>query len=410
MAVYCFVLDQNGKPLSPTKENKGWYLIRKGRAILVKKYPMVIQLKKEVTDKEQGKSEFVCGIDDGSKYAGIAIVQKGKSKNIAVFKGIIEQRHDVKKLMDVRRAYRRYRRSHKRYRQARFQNRSSSKRKERIAPSIKQKRDAILRVVQQLMKWIPIHQFRLEDVLLDVRKLTEGRTLYKWQYQKSNRLDENLRKATLLRDQFQCKKCGAKECRLEAHHITPKRFGGANTISNLITLCSDCHSFIGNHEMNYADEFYSIIKGKNIRFDYVQHVMQGKTYLRNELSKRASLELTTGCDTANKRIDYEVEKTHSNDALMIANLNGNNVDIKEYKIRPMRRKRQGKTKEVKGFNHRDIVKYTKRNGEFYIGWITALYPDKNQCNITTFNGEKLKRYGMNRLKLLWKCNKIQWFV
>ena len=40
----CFVLDADGKPLAPTKEPKAWFLIRKKRAILVSKYPMVIQL------------------------------------------------------------------------------------------------------------------------------------------------------------------------------------------------------------------------------------------------------------------------------------------------------------------------------------------------------------------------------
>ena len=45
---YCFVVDKNNRPLAPTKVNKGWYLIRKGRAKLKSKYPMVILLEKEV--------------------------------------------------------------------------------------------------------------------------------------------------------------------------------------------------------------------------------------------------------------------------------------------------------------------------------------------------------------------------
>ena len=81
---YCFVVDKNNRPLAPTKINKGWYLIRKGRAILKSKYPMVIQLIKEVeTDKDE--SCMVCGIDDGSSYVGITIVQKRPNKNKVVF-------------------------------------------------------------------------------------------------------------------------------------------------------------------------------------------------------------------------------------------------------------------------------------------------------------------------------------
>ena len=49
MTNYAFVLDANGKQLAPTKEQKAWYLIRKKRATLVSKYPMVIQLNKEIS-------------------------------------------------------------------------------------------------------------------------------------------------------------------------------------------------------------------------------------------------------------------------------------------------------------------------------------------------------------------------
>lgn len=51
MTNYCFVLDANGKPLSPTKETKAWYMIRKGKAKLVSKYPMVVQLNRTIPDE-----------------------------------------------------------------------------------------------------------------------------------------------------------------------------------------------------------------------------------------------------------------------------------------------------------------------------------------------------------------------
>jgi hypothetical protein len=76
---YAFVLDNKGDKLSPTNINKAWILIRKQKAILIQKYPMVIQLKKEINKKEQDESDFVCGIDDGSKHVGIAIIQKCKT-------------------------------------------------------------------------------------------------------------------------------------------------------------------------------------------------------------------------------------------------------------------------------------------------------------------------------------------
>ena len=163
MTNYVFVLDANGKQLAPTKEGKAWYLIRKKRATLVSKYPMVIQLNKKIPDDQICKDEIRCGIDDGGLHVGIALVQKCQTKNKVLFKGTIEQRNDVKHLIDVRRGYRRYHRYHKRYRQKRFDNRSSSKRKGRIAPSVLQKRQATIRVVNQLNKWINITNYWLDN-------------------------------------------------------------------------------------------------------------------------------------------------------------------------------------------------------------------------------------------------------
>lgn len=411
MTSYCFVLDSDGKRLSPTKEEKGWYLIRKNRAKQLNKIPMVIQLLKVVPEEEIDSTPIHLGIDDGSKHVGIALVQECPSKNKPVFKGTIEQREDVKHLMEVRRGYRRYKRNHKKYRKKRWKHRKSSKRKGRIAPSIKQKRQSTLRVVNRLIKWCRINLIHLEDVAIDVSSLSAGKKLYKWQYQKSTRLDENLRKATLLRDKLTCQKCGKSNCRLEAHHVTPRRLNGADSIHNLITLCKDCHDGVTGQEMKFSEEFYKIIKGKNINFRDTMHVMQGKTYLREELEKIAPLILTTGGDTANKRIDWNVEKTHSNDAIVICNLEVTNkqCDLKDWSVKPMRKKSKAKTESLEGFKHRDYVCYTKQNGEKYFAYITALYPEKKQCNLTTINGKILKRYGLKSLKLIWRFNKIYWF-
>lgn len=225
---YCFVVDKNNRPLAPTKVNKGWYLVRKGRAKIKSRYPMVIQLEKEVESDKYDESRVVVGIDDGSAHVGLAIVQKCPTKNKVVFKGTIEQRQDVKHLMDVRRGYRRYHRYHKRYRQARFNNRHSSKRSGRLAPSIKQKKDAVLRVLYQLNRWIDIQEYYLEDVCMDIRAMTDGYKPYRWQYQKSSRLDENLRKAAIIRDGCKCQECGRSNCVLEVHHIKARKYGGAD--------------------------------------------------------------------------------------------------------------------------------------------------------------------------------------
>ena len=403
---YCFVVDINNKPLAPTKVNRGWYLIRKEKAKLKSKFPMVIQLVREINNNDIN-TDIVCGIDDGSLHVGIALVQKCKTKNKLVFKGTIEQRQDVKKLMDLRREYRKYHRYHKRYRKARFNNRASSKRKGRLAPSIKQKKDSILRVLYQLNKWINIQEYHLEDVAIDIRAMTDNYKPYGWQYQKSNRLDENLRKAAILRDNCTCQECGRKNCKLEVHHIRARRYGGADTIGNLITLCEKCHQKIEGREKEFEERYFNKIKSKPKRFDYATHVMQGKNFLREEISKLGILNLTIGGDTANKRIEWDIEKSHSNDAVCVINLYPDTCNIKEWTIKPMRRQSKTKTDNVLGVKHRDLVSYIYKNGERHTGYVTALYPELNALNFQSPT-KHCKKVNVKKCKLIWRFNKIYW--
>lgn len=311
--------------------------------------------------------------------------------------------------MDVRRGYRNHRRYHKRYRKARFNNRSSSKRKGRLAPSIKQKKTAILRVLYQLNKWINIREYHLEDVAIDIRAMTDDYKPYRWQYQKSNRLDENLRKAVILRDECKCQECGKSNCMLEAHHIRAKRYNGADTIGNLITLCENCHQKTKGKEKEFEERYFSKIKSKPKRFDYAMHVMQGKNYLRDEISKLGILHLTNGGDTANKRIDWSIEKSHTNDAICVVNIKPDTCNIKEWIIKPMRRKSKAKTDNVLGIRHRDLVSYTYKNGETHTGYVTALYPEKCALNFRSPT-KHCKKVNAKKCKVLWKFHRIYWLA
>lgn len=408
MINYAFVLDANGKKLAPTKEQKAWFLIRKKQATLVSKYPMVIQLKKKIPDKEICKDEIRCGIDDGSLHVGVALVQKCQTRNKVIFKGTIEQRNDVKHLMDARCGFRHYHRYHKRYRPARFDNRNSSKREGRIAPSVLQKRQAIIRVINQLNKWINITNYWLEDVAIDIRALTDGYKPYRWQYQKSNRLDENIRKAVILRDGCKCMECGKSNCKLEVHHIKPRRLKGSNTLGNLITLCTKCHQKTEGKEELYMDRYFSMLNSSdNKNLNYAQHVMIGKKWLREQLSELGALTLTTGGDTANKRIDWNIEKTHSNDAICITGLHPDTRNVKEWTIKPMRRQSKAKTDNVLGIKHRDLVEYTFRNGETHRGYVTALYPEQSALNFQS-STKHCKKVNAKKCKVLWKYSKIYW--
>ncbi|MCK8826688.1 HNH endonuclease, partial [Natroniella acetigena] len=115
-----------------------------------------------------------------------------------------------------------------------------------------------------------------------------------------------------------------------------------------------------------------------------------------------NLEITNGGDTANKRIENNIDKSHSNDAICITSLLPiDNVDIKEYIIRPLSKKSKAKIKELKRFKQR----YIKRDGTEYVGYITSLRIKNNKynskvCNFKTFAGKTYRGYGFRNLKLL----------
>ena len=145
----------------------------------------------------------------------------------------------------------------------------------------------------------------------------------------------------------------------------------------------------------------------NKNLNYASHVMIGKNWLREQLSNLGELYLTNGGDTANKRIDWNIEKTHSNDAICITELKPDTTDIKDWIIKAMRRQSKAKTDNVLGIKHRDLVEYKYKNGEIHRGYVTALYPEIKALNFQSPT-KHCKKVNARKCKLLWKYNKIYW--
>ncbi|RLC65546.1 MAG: HNH endonuclease [Chloroflexi bacterium] len=162
-----FVVDKQGKPLLPCHPARARKLLKQEKAKVVQVVPFTIQLNYTV-DNPVGS--FKAGVDDGSKYTGVAIVND--KTNEVVFKGQINLRQDVKRLMEQRRNYRRFRRSRKlRYRQPRFNNRRGCK----IPPSIQCRKESILRFLRDMMKRINITDVVVEEVKFNHAKYRWGK-------------------------------------------------------------------------------------------------------------------------------------------------------------------------------------------------------------------------------------------
>lgn len=77
----------------------------------------------------------------------------------------------------------------------------------------------------------------------------QKRRVYQSNKNKSSKYRTNepwhaIRERVIKRDKGQCKGCGKQTKKAQVHHIKPRRQGGSNRLSNLVTLCGRCHMTI----------------------------------------------------------------------------------------------------------------------------------------------------------------------
>jgi hypothetical protein len=161
-----FVIDSDGTPLLPTHPARARKLLREGKAVVKQVVPFTIQLNRRVNDPV---GSFEVGVDDGAKHVGIAI--KNTKTSEIVFHAQLDHRQDVSGKVEQRRNYRRARRFRLRNRQPRYKNRIRSK----IAPSIRQRKEAILRVLKDFQKRLKLTKVKVEEVSFNHSKHTYGK-------------------------------------------------------------------------------------------------------------------------------------------------------------------------------------------------------------------------------------------
>jgi hypothetical protein len=154
-----FVLDIEGKSLTPTTPAKARKLLRGGVAKKVwsKFGTFGIQM---LVETRREAPETALGVDTGSKFEGYAVVC-GQENNLSVKLDLPNKKKIVRKL-DERRKLRRARRSRKcRCRPAKFNNR---KRRSFLAPSQAVVVGSRLKVLNELFRIYPIRAVAFEDV------------------------------------------------------------------------------------------------------------------------------------------------------------------------------------------------------------------------------------------------------
>ena len=303
-----YVINKNGQPLMPTENHaKVRVLLKSGKAKVVKKCPFTIQLLYDSTNHTQ---KVTLGVDSGSRHIGISATTKDK----VLFEADVELRNDIVDLLSTRRELRHSRRNRKiRYRKPRFDNR---KRKDGwLAPSVQQKVDSHLTMIEKVRKILPISDIVAEVASFDIQKI-KNPSISGAEYQQGEQLDFwNVREYVLFRDGNTCQCCKgkSKDKILNVHHIESRKTGG-DAPNNLITLCETCHT--GYHKGTVKLP-KTIHRGMSFRDATFMGIMRWAFY--NKLKEiYPNVSLTYGYITKHTRIENDLPKDHYIDARCIS--------------------------------------------------------------------------------------------
>lgn len=389
-----YVINKQGQALMPTERfGKVRRLLKNSLAHVVCRIPFTIQLDYDTTDYTQPVS---LGVDAGSKHIGISATTSEKE----LYAADVELRNDIVDKLSTRREQRRTRRSRLRYRKTRFNNRVSSKRKGWLAPSIENKIQTHLTVVEKIHKFLPITNIVVETAAFDIQKINNP-SIYGSEYQQGEQLDFfNVREYVLFRDNYTCQHCKgkSKDKVLNVHHIESRKTGG-DSPKNLITLCETCHKAYHRGEFKL-----NVKRGKSFRDAAFMGIMRWSFYekLKNIYP---NVSMTFGYITKNARITNNLPKDHYVDARCIS---GNPVAkplgyyFYQKKVRCQNRQihkvnflKGGRKKLnqapflVKGFRLFDLVEYQKdlyyifgrrSNGSFDIRKLDGTKVNKGSIN------------------------------
>lgn len=301
-----YVLNLEKKPLMPCARAKARRLLKSKKAKIVKYTPFTIQLLFECENKTQ---DITLGVDAGSKVVGLSATTKEKE----LYSSETEIRDDIVRLIATRRQNRRTRRGRLRYREPRFLNRVKSKKKGWLAPSIINKIDTHIKIVEDVHSILPITKIIVETASFDTQKLKNPDISGK-EYQEGEQMGFwNTREFVLHRDNHKCQHCkGKKKDKiLQVHHLESRKTGG-NAPSNLLTLCKTCHN-----DYHQGRVELKVKKAEGFRHEAFMGIMRWSFY--DKLKEQyPDVSMTYGYITKNTRIESDLPKSHRIDARCIS--------------------------------------------------------------------------------------------
>ncbi len=302
LRVPVYVLNMRGEPLMPTTPGKAKKLLKQGKAKVVKRTPFTIQLKYATGENKQ---PIRLGIDSGYSAVGFSAVSEEKE----LIAGEVVVRKDIPRKLTERRANRRNRRNKLWYRESRFQNR---KKNESLAPSMNHRMQTHIALIEKLKRILPITSIVVEVASFDTQKMVNPE-IAGVEYQQGELQGYEIREYLLEKYQRKCAYCGKTDVPLEIEHIIPRSRDGNSRVSNLAISCHRCNQEKGNKT---AEEF-----GHPEVQEQAKQSLKAAAFMNSMrwmLVNQLNCGHTYGYITKHNRIKLGMEKSHVNDAFVIA--------------------------------------------------------------------------------------------
>jgi len=300
-----YVLNHKGKPLMPCSPRTARLLLEENKAKVVKRTPFTIQWTVPTRSYAQ---PITLGVDSGYTHVGLSAITEKRE----LYAADVALRTDIVKLNSERRMYRRSRRNRKTWhRQPRFLNRR--KPKGWLAPSIQHKLDSHVKLIGKVKEILPVTRTIIEVAAFDIQKIKNPEIAGVGYQNGEQKGFWNVREYVLYRDGHTCQHCKgkSKDPVLEVHHIESRQTGGDRP-ENLITLCETCHDKVSRGKLVLkvrpsqgfkAETFMTMVRWKLVG------VLRGTG---------DAVDHTYGYLTKSSRIALGLEKSHVNDAFVIA--------------------------------------------------------------------------------------------
>ena len=310
-----FVIAEDGTRLMPTFNiKKVRHMLKSGSAVICKHNPFTIRLTYKSSKCIQ-PIEFK--EDAGYQNIGVSACSAKHeyvSETRVLLKDEVERHNDCRK-------YRRARRNRLRYRKPRFDNRRATKQPGWLAPSINNKMNQHLRILDIYSSVIPITSVVIEVAQFDtqiLKAVQDGAPLPSGiAYQHGERYGyDTLREAVFARDGYKCICCGRNaivdNLILRMHHLGYWKEDRTNRLNNLATVCTKCHTS-KNHKP--GGKLYGLgpITKKMSSAAFMNSI---KYQIIEQIKKNYNLpvSVTFGALTKRTRNDKNIIKSHANDA------------------------------------------------------------------------------------------------